>query len=89
MFDRLLNFLNLNEDQKKQFDELKHSFEQENAEIDKQIKELVEKKKNSWKSKKEAFEGILTDEQKDRMKSLFELFSPFGGKNSKGFWAGC
>ncbi len=89
MFDRLLQFLNLNEDQKKQFDDLKASYEKEDEEINKQLKELMNKKKDSWKSKKEAFENILTEEQKDRMSSLFELFSPFGGKKAKGFWGGC
>ncbi len=87
MFDRLLQFLNLSDEQRKQFDELKNSFEKEDQEINAQIKDLMKKKKDSWNSKKETFENILTDEQKDRMNSLFDLFSPFtGNKKAKGFW---
>ncbi len=86
MFERLLQFLNLSDEQRKQFNDLKSSFEKEDQEINAQIKNLMKMKKDSWNSKKEAFENILTEEQKDRMNSLFNLFSPFGGEKNKGFW---
>ncbi len=88
MIERLLEFLNLSDEQKKQFENIKNSFEKEDAEINEQLKEAMKKKKESWKTKKSEFEGILTAEQKDRMNSLFDLFGPGKGKRKSGF-KGC
>ncbi len=89
MIERLLEFLNLTEDQKKQFDQIKSNYETKDEEIDKQLKELMKEKKESWKSRKQEFENILNEEQKDRMRSLFDLFSPFKGFGKKGGFRSC
>ncbi len=89
MIERLLEFLNLTEDQRKQFDELKSSYEARDEEIDTQLKALMKEKKESWKSRKQEFENILNEEQKDRMSSLFDLFSPFKGFGKKGGFSSC
>ncbi len=89
MIDKLIKYLNLSEDQLKQFNELKATQEENDKELNLKIKSLMQEKKDSWNKKKQDFENILTQEQKDKMQSLFELFmpsKPFGKSFKKGFW---